>query len=137
MQEYILPVLEYELNVEIPNYLINREEKIDRHNVVSLGLNGNGKEFSLEEIVTKESLKRAGRFQEIKLTETFDQFVEMLWPLWECVMLNKKIFILGSNPYQVSSAVLAAISLINPFIYCCEYSPYVTVFDPNLKHYQF
>ena len=27
--------------------------------------------ISLEEIVTKEALKRAGRFQEVKLTQTF------------------------------------------------------------------
>lgn len=52
------------------------------------------------------------------------------------MILNKKILLLGNNPYVVSHAVLAAISLINPLIYCGEYSPYVTVFDPSLKHYQ-
>jgi hypothetical protein len=44
--------------------------------------------------------------------------------------------IMGQNPYQVSQAVLGAISLINPIVYEGAYSPYVTVFDSNLKLYQ-
>ncbi len=36
MKEYILPVLEYELNVEIPNYVFKQFEKIDPHNVNAL-----------------------------------------------------------------------------------------------------
>ena len=43
---------------------------------------------------------------------------------------------MGLNPYQVSQAVLGAISLINPISFSGEYSPYVTVFDSNLQHYQ-
>jgi hypothetical protein len=60
----------------------------------------------------------------------------MLWIVWESVILNKRILILGTNPYQVSQAVLASISLINPLLYCGQFSPYVTVFDTSLKHYQ-
>ena len=73
--------------------------------------------ISLEQIVTQEALKRAGCFQEIKLTQTFIYGSEVLWILWEAAILNKKLLIMGSNPYQVSQAVLGVISLINPICY--------------------
>jgi len=47
-------------------------------------------------------------------------------------MLNKSVLILGSNPQQVSHAVLGVISLVYPFEYCGDFNPYVTVYDPQL-----
>ena len=51
-------------------------------------------------------------------------------------MLNKSVLIMGSNPQQVSHAVLGMISLINPFVYCGNVNPYTTVYDPNLDKLQ-
>lgn len=43
---------------------------------------------------------------------------------------------MGANPQQVSHAVLGAISLVNPFVYCGNVNPYMTVYDPNLDKLQ-
>lgn len=48
-------------------------------------------------------------------------------------MLNKSVLLLGSNPQQVSHAVLGVISLIYPFDYNANFNPYVTVYDPHLN----
>lgn len=49
------------------------------------------------------------------------------------MILNRSILLLGSNPQQVSHAVLGAISLLYPFEYSGHFNPYVTVYDPNLE----
>ena len=74
-----------------------------------------------------------GPFQEIELTEVFCYCKEGLWALWESIMLNKSVLLLGDNPQQVSHGVLGGISLIYPFEYCGNYNPYITVYDPNLE----
>ena len=43
---------------------------------------------------------------------------------------------MSDNPYQVSQAVLGAISLISPLIYVGKFHPYVTVYDPHLNSLQ-
>lgn len=43
---------------------------------------------------------------------------------------------MGCNPQQVSHAVLGAISLVNPFVYCGNVNPYMTVYDPSLDKLQ-
>ncbi len=87
----------------------------------------------MRNILTQEQLNREGPFQEIKLSEIFVNCSEILWAIWEKVMLNKSVLLLGSNPQQVSHAVLGVISLIYPFDYNANFNPYVTVYDPHLN----
>ena len=59
-----------------------------------------------------------------------------MWTLWESILLNKSVLIMGANPQQVSHAVLGTISLISPFVYSGNVNPYTTVYDPNLDLFQ-
>lgn len=43
---------------------------------------------------------------------------------------------MSDSPYNVSQSVLGAVSLVNPFEYGGEYSPYLTVYDSQLSQYQ-
>ena len=84
--------------------------------------------------MSHEQLLRSGPFQEINLNDIFLNCQPALWSLWESIMLNKSVIILGENPQQVSHAVLGSISLIAPFEYKGFMNPYITVYDPNLDN---
>lgn len=62
--------------------------------------------------------------------------VEILWPLWELVLLNKAFLVLADKPYNASHAVLGAVSLISPLEYASHYKPYLTVYDPDFPSIQ-
>lgn len=55
----------------------------------------------------------------------------MLWTLWELVLLNKPIMVVGDTPAMVSNSVLGIISLISPLEYVSDYKPYMTVYDDD------
>ena len=74
-----------------------------------------------------------GRFQEVKLTDIFEDSFEELWAIWELIILNKPFVVISNNPHRSSQAVLAAISLLNPLEYGGDFYPYVTVYDSHLS----
>ncbi len=59
-----------------------------------------------------------------------------MWNIWHSMMTGKAVLVLGGNANQVSMAILAALSLINPFTYGQMYFPYMTVYNTHLDYYQ-
>ena len=75
-------------------------------------------------------------FSSIHLYTTYQSMLPNLWCLYELILCNDPILILGSTPHTCSNAVLSAISLISPLVYNGDYRPYFTLYDIDFKHYR-
>lgn len=93
-------------------------------------------EYKRKKVLTIENFHQIGYFQETRLLESFSKMVPQLWTLWELVLLNKPIMIVGDSPYNVSNGVLGIISLISPLEYVGDYKTYMTVYDEDFHAIQ-
>lgn len=59
--------------------------------------------------------------------------VNLLWSIWQLVLINQPILVVGDNPSICSEGILAMISLISPLEYVGDYRPYFTIYDPDYK----
>lgn len=67
----------------------------------------------------------------VNIYKTFKPILANLWLLYELVLCNESLIILGSNPQICSNAVLAAIGLISPIQYTGDFKPYFTLYDTD------
>lgn len=65
----------------------------------------------------------------------FSQIVSHLTLLWELVLLGEPIIVMAPSPTISSEAVQCLVSLIQPLKFVCDYRPYFTIHDSELKEY--
>lgn len=61
--------------------------------------------------------------------------VDLVWKLWEIVLLNKSILIISDKPSISSEVVYLLQSLIFPIQFRGRYFPYFTIFDSELDNF--
>jgi hypothetical protein len=59
----------------------------------------------------------------------------ILWQLWELVITETPLIIVGDDPTECSHAVLILLSLISPLKTQSDYRPYITLYDPDIKDF--
>ena len=60
----------------------------------------------------------------------------MLWQLWELLITETPLLIVGEDPTECSHAVLILLSLISPLRTNADYRPYITIYDPDTREIQ-
>ena len=123
-----LNVLGYQFQVEVPGYLKGHLPPEPQELLA--------KEHNLSNLLRIETIQKMGFFQDSLLFEPFKDAVELLWHLWEMVLLNKPFLVLSDKPHHACHAVLASISLISPLEYASDYKTYLTVYDPDFPMIQ-
>lgn len=71
----------------------------------------------------------------VLLTETFKDFLDDLFVLFELVLLGEPLIVVGTTPTACSNAVISLLDLIQPLQYGGDYRPYITMQDKDFKNY--
>jgi len=69
------------------------------------------------------------------LYNCFNKMLTHLHLLWELVLLAEPIVIMAPSPSVCSESVQSLVSLISPLPFVCDYRPYFTIHDSELKEY--
>eukprot|EP00111_Clytia_hemisphaerica_P004687 TCONS_00013468-protein len=69
------------------------------------------------------------------LFHCFEKVLTHLHLLWELVLLSEPLVVMAPSPGICSASVQSLISLISPLPYVCDYRPYFTIHDSELKEY--
>ncbi|KAI6660555.1 Protein DENND6B-like [Oopsacas minuta] len=72
---------------------------------------------------------------ELNLTYILHSVLPQAGLLWELVLTNEPIFVVGTSPKLCSDFVQALVSLIHPLRYAEDYRPYFTVHDTTFSEY--
>ena len=72
---------------------------------------------------------------ESQLYSCFGSMIQHLHLLWELVLLGEPIVIMAPSPTVSSEGVQSLVNLIKPLQYTCDYRPYFTIHDSELKEY--
>lgn len=59
--------------------------------------------------------------------------IDLIFKVWETVLLNRSLLIFADSPDLSSEAVFVAISLIFPIVHVGEIHPYFTIFDQKFN----
>ena len=65
------------------------------------------------------------------------QSLLILWDLWELIISETPLLIVGDDPTECSHAVLILLSLISPLKTLSDFRPYITIYDPDIKEFQY
>lgn len=65
----------------------------------------------------------------------FSALLPNLTLLWELVLLGEPIIVMAPSPSISSEVVQSLVSLIQPLKFSCDYRPYFTIHDKELKEY--
>ena len=76
-----------------------------------------------------------GSVNELNLTYILQSVLPQAGLLWELVLTNEPIFVLGTSPKLCSDFVQALVSLVHPLQYAEDYRPYFTVHDTTFSEY--
>jgi hypothetical protein len=95
------------------------------------------KELNLEEALSLTPHSQ-GEFQDINIYGlTVGKRVMLWYKLWEIMMLNENLLIVADSPSVCSEMVYGLLSIVKPFESCCEFFPYMTVFDKDVDKVSF
>ena len=73
---------------------------------------------------------------ELKIQECFrGHFILLLWNLWEIMITEVPLLVVGTDPGECSHAVLTLMSLISPLTTQADFRPYVTVQNDDILTY--
>ena len=73
---------------------------------------------------------------ELKIQECFrGHFILLLWNLWEIMISEVPLLVVGTDPGECSHAVLTLLSLISPLTTQADFRPYVTVQNDDILAY--
>jgi len=63
--------------------------------------------------------------------------VFLLWPLWELVLTETPLILVGEDPSECSHAVLTVMSLMAPLKpeQTADFRPYITLYDGDVKEF--
>jgi hypothetical protein len=65
---------------------------------------------------------------ELKIEECFQgHYILLLWNLWELLITETPLLVVGGDPADCSHAILTMLSLITPLTTQADFRPYVTV----------
>lgn len=67
--------------------------------------------------------------------DCFGKVLSHLHILWELVLLAEPVAVMAPSPTICSAAVESLVRLIHPLPYVCDYRPYFTIHDSELKEY--
>jgi len=59
----------------------------------------------------------------------------LLWNLWELVITETPLLVVGNDPTECSHAILTLLSLINPLTTTADFRPYTTVQNDDTVDY--
>jgi hypothetical protein len=59
-----------------------------------------------------------------------------LWPLWELLLTETPLIIVGDDPSECSHAVLIMLSILAPLKTTADYRPYITLYEGDVKEIQ-
>ena len=77
-----------------------------------------------------------GLGSELKIQECFKgHFMLLLWNLWELMITETPLLVVGGDPQECSHAVLTILSLITPLTTQADVRPYVTVQNDDVLEY--
>ena len=72
---------------------------------------------------------------DLNLTYILQSVLPQAGLLWELVLTNEPIFVMGTSPKLSSDFVQALVSLVHPLQYAEDYRPYFTVHDTTFSEY--
>ena len=73
---------------------------------------------------------------ELKIEEVFPgHHMLQLWNLWELLITETPLLVVGGDPSECSHAILTALSLITPLTTQADFRPYVTVQNDDVLEY--
>jgi len=73
---------------------------------------------------------------ELKIEEVFQGHnMLQLWNLWEILITETPLLVVGGDPSECSHAILTALSLITPLTTQADFRPYVTVQNDDVLGY--
>ncbi len=74
---------------------------------------------------------------ELKIETVFKgHHIFQLWSLWELLITETPLLVVGSDPSECSHAILTILSLITPLTTQADFRPYVTVQNDDVLEYQ-
>ena len=74
---------------------------------------------------------------ELKVQHCFPgHLIFSLWSLWELVITETPLLVVGSHPKECSHAIIALLSLISPLATTADIRPYSTVLNDDISEYQ-
>ena len=59
----------------------------------------------------------------------------LLWPLWELLLTETPLIIVGDDPSECSHAVLIMLSILAPMRTTADYRPYLTLYESDVKEF--
>jgi hypothetical protein len=61
----------------------------------------------------------------------------LLWPLWELLLTETPLILIGEDPSECSHAILTLLSLMTPLKpwLTVDYRPYTTLYEGDIKEY--
>lgn len=62
--------------------------------------------------------------------------INLIFKLWELILLNKSLLILADTPDICSETVYCVIATIFPVVYAGHFRPYFTIFDKNIQFFK-
>ena len=73
---------------------------------------------------------------ELKIEECFKgHYMLLLWNLWELLITETPLLVVGGDPSECSHAILTMLSLITPLTTQADFRPYVTVQNDDVLEY--
>jgi len=85
-------------------------------------------------VYLKEQYQSTEMFADLLVQEVFQgQSLFQLWSLWELLISETPLMVMGDNPKECSHAVMVLISLLHPLKPQADYRPYVTIFENDTK----
>lgn len=72
---------------------------------------------------------------ELNLYQALQPVLSHFESIWELILLNEPLAVMGSSPTLCANTVQALVSLIHPLRYSTDYRPYFTIHDSEFKHY--
>ena len=74
---------------------------------------------------------------ELKIETVFKgHHIFQLWSLWELLITETPLLVVGSDPSECSHAILTMLSLITHLTTQADFRPYVTVQNDDVLEYQ-
>lgn len=74
-------------------------------------------------------------YSSASLYNSYKSILPNLWLLYELILYNEPVLIIGKTPEQCSNAILSAVNIIQPLQYTSDYRPYFTLYDHECQYY--
>ena len=137
-----------EIALETACYQIDKWMRPDPGELLQLPIMGNVLQVVIPPCKTKFSESKVAVKTSSLLSDTdfqctfnppyythFSTMISHISLLWELVLLCEPIIVMAPSPTVSSEVVQSLVSLIQPLNFACDYRPYFTIHDKELKEY--